>query len=377
MVSEQDNTQKLYTISDLNTDLGKLVNNIENYTNTYVPYLTSVKERHKEITAKLNDIKSKIKSDSDIIITPKVVDVLTFTAEEQNSKVTLGTYGRPIKLTLEYKLVSSNGTEGDWSPYTIGKTITLTNIGDNVKFRNISTIPNDWKQTHTDYHIFDMTGKISASGGIMYLFSKDGSMTTMPEYGCYSMFSGCESLTSAPVLTATKLAHNCYYYMFWYCTSLTSGPDLYAIELADVCCGNMFRDCTSLTRAPALPATKLAMLCYYDMFKNCTSLTVAPKLPATKLAELCYYYMFSGCTSLTVPPDLHATELASGCYAYMFMFCEKLKVKNTTDPSSTVFLRTPSSIPYEISDVFTAMFAGTGGTFTENPTTNSTYSWYN
>lgn len=39
--------------------------------------------------------------------------------------------------------------------------------------------------------------------------------------GCYmSMFKGCASLTTAPVLSATTLAESCYNDMFSYCTSL-------------------------------------------------------------------------------------------------------------------------------------------------------------
>ena len=35
----------------------------------------------------------------------------------------------------------------------------------------------------------------------------------------------------------------------------------------------MFYGCTSLTTAPSLPATKLAHYCYNQMFYGCTSLT--------------------------------------------------------------------------------------------------------
>jgi hypothetical protein len=34
------------------------------------------------------------------------------------------------------------------------------------------------------------------------------------------MFSGCTSLTTAPVLPATTLVNTCYYHMFYGCTNL-------------------------------------------------------------------------------------------------------------------------------------------------------------
>ena len=146
-------------------------------------------------------------------------------------------------------------------------------------------------------------------------------------YECYTrMFSGCTSLTTAPVLPARTLAAYCYENMFSGCTSLTTAPELSATALADYCYERMFDGCTSLTTAPTvLPARTLAAYCYENMFSGCTSLTTAPVLPATILANGCYSYMFSGCTSLTTAPTLPATILATYCYRNMFGGCSKLK----------------------------------------------------
>ena len=43
---------------------------------------------------------------------------------------------------------------------------------------------------------------------------------SVEQEGCYSMFSGCSSLTTAPELPATKLASGCYSYMFKGCSNL-------------------------------------------------------------------------------------------------------------------------------------------------------------
>ena len=125
-------------------------------------------------------------------------------------------------------------------------------------------------------------------------------------------------------LPATTLANNCYFNMFTGCSSLTTAPVLPATTLAQSCYNYMFQGCTSLTTAPVLPATTLVSNCYRSMFEGCTSLTTAPELPATTLADYCYNYMFNGCTSLTTAPVLPATTLTNNCYNDMFYNCTGL-----------------------------------------------------
>ena len=216
-----------------------------------------------------------------------------------------------------------------------------------------------------------------------HMFAGCTNLTTAPSLpattlanSCYSgMFYGCTNLTTAPVLPATKLVYSCYSYMFDGCTNLTTAPVLPATTLAESCYSYMFDGCTSLTSAPALPATTLANDCYSGMFKGCTSLTTAPALPATTLAYSCYSYMFMGCTNLTTAPALPATTLASSCYYYMFRGCTKLKLSTTQTTEYKTPWRIPSSgtISSEANDWNTDMLANTGGTFTGNPSINTTY----
>ena len=77
----------------------------------------------------------------------------------------------------------------------------------------------------------------------------------------------------------------------------------------------MFSGCTSLTTAPELPATTLAHRCYNSMFYGCTSLTTAPELPATTLANYCYIYMFHRCTKLNYIKMLATDISATSCLA--------------------------------------------------------------
>lgn len=158
---------------------------------------------------------------------------------------------------------------------------------------------------------------------------------------CYmQMFLDCTSLTVAPALPATTLAHGVYQNMFKGCTSLVNAPTLPATDLTggDQCYTAMFKGCTSLAIAPALPATTLDSYCYMEMFSGCTSLVNAPELPATTLAEDCYHRMFEGCTSLKKAPVLPAATIISQTYGGMFDGCTSLNyvkclATNITDTS--------------------------------------------
>lgn len=158
-------------------------------------------------------------------------------------------------------------------------------------------------------------------------------------------------------------------------SSEDAAPALPATTLAECCYRYMFYGCTSLTTAPELPATTLASSCYASMFYDCTSLTQAPELPATTLADDCYDGMFYGCTSLTQAPVLPATTLADFCYSYMFYYCTSLKISATQSSEYPTAWRIPSS--GTISSAPTSwnedMLSGTGGTFTGDPTINTTH----
>lgn len=86
----------------------------------------------------------------------------------------------------------------------------------------------------------------------------------------------------------------------------------------------MFSGCNNLTGAPILSTTTLRVECYAYMFRDCISLVNAPSLPASTLTTGCYKGMFWGCDSMTTAPDLLATNLYSSCYETMFMGCDNL-----------------------------------------------------
>ena len=207
---------------------------------------------------------------------------LTLTAASAGSTVTLNKKGLPTVSGLQYRV----GTSGDWSPYTVGTSLTLAAVGDAVQFRNTQ---DTLSSTTSQYVKFAMTGSVAASGNIMSMLNW---REDCPQYCFAIMFSGCTALTQAPALPATTLTINCYYYMF--------------------------NGCSSLTQAPALPATTLTSGCYYYMFSGCTALTeIEVSLSAWK--ETCTSYWLANVSEVgtfikpaALPEEYGADRIPTG-----------------------------------------------------------------
>ena len=220
-----------------------------------------------------------------------------------------------------------------------------------------------------------LSARAACSGNIQTLLEYSNPPTTLVAICYYNMFKGCTGLTAAPALPATTLADSCYSNMFYGCTNLAAAPELPATTLANGCYSQMFDGCTGLTAAPALPATTLADSCYFYMFYGCSNLAAAPELPATTLANYCYSNMFRNCTGLTAAPELPATILAKGCYTYLFSGCRSLKISSTKSTEYPTDWRIPSSGTISTTEQGwnSYMLQNTGGTFTSDPSINTTY----
>ena len=264
---------------------------------------------------------------------------LCFTANTANSTVQLTKTWTPTSVTLE---TSTNWTS--WSSYTIGDTITLTNIWDKVYFRNKSETDTWFSTGYSDRYRFVMSGSISSSGDVTSLLNKNGTLT-LSDFCFYSLFREC-SLTTSPELPATTLAQSCYWGMFVLCAWLTTSPEL--------------------------PATTLAAYCYSNMFVG-SGVSTAPELPATTLAAYCYYSMFQR-TPLTILPKLPATTLPQACYAYMFQQCSNIKLSTTQTWDYQTAYRIPTTWTGSAwSYGLDGMFTSTWWTFTGTPSINTTY----
>ena len=174
----------------------------------------------------------------------KAIKALTFKAGSANSTISLDAVGTPTSIDIEY---STDGG-ATFSPYTVGTTITLSNVNDEVLFRAGSTGNTALADDSSNYHKFTMSGSISIEDDISYLLNKNGvpETTALADYAFYGLFNGCSALQNAPELPWTTMGEGCY--------------------------GHMFEGCTSITTAPALPATTLATGCYNEMFYGCSSL---------------------------------------------------------------------------------------------------------
>lgn len=189
---------------------------------------------------------------------------LNFTANEANSTVSLGKSGT---LDTSYEYSTDNVT---WTPYNIGDTITLANVGDKVYFRGDNK---DVVFGRLNYMNFVILGSVVGDGNIMSILDPTMQLDTAPTYCFTNLFSICHGLIKAPKLPAINLSPYCYRYMFQNCINLTEAPELPATTLSDSCYQYMFQGCTSLTTVPALTATTLENRSYMGMFRTCRSLT--------------------------------------------------------------------------------------------------------
>ena len=252
-----------------------------------------------------------------------------------------------------YRYKKTSGGGGDY-------TDCLTFTGETSEFTLKATYKEwdgtlEWSTDHTNWTTLTGTEAMQSVGKKLYLRGKGNTKFMTSQGICWrlSAKAGCSG--------------NIQTLLDWE-SPPTSIPTSY-------CYNRMFYGCTNLTTAPALPATTLASNCYSYMFDNCRSLTTAPALPATTLASYCYNGMFNGCTNLTTAPALPATTLAQGCYYYMFRGCTKLKLSTTQTTEYKTPWRIPSSgtILSEQSNWSTYMLTDTGGTFTGDPSINTTY----
>ena len=203
-----------------------------------------------------------------------------------------------------------------------------------------------------------------------------------------SMFSGCTSLTTAPVLDFSNFdtssvgsMNRMFYGMFFGCSSLTTAPvlDLSNFDTSIVMAMNymfnsMFSGCSSLTKAPDLDLSywdtsyvKGMNSMFYSMFSGCSSLTTAPVLDLSNFFDTpivedmgnMFDSMFYGCSSLTTGPvldlsnwDTSSVAYMNGMFFSMFSGCTSLTTAPVLSPNFDT-----SSVT-NMSNMFNSMFYG-------------------
>lgn len=151
------------------------------------------------------------------------------------------------RTTVDFEYKSSNDITGKWTDYEYGNYIhsfipqairRKTNYPFADTSSPVSTSP-------TDY--IYLSGSFDVSGNIMSLINTCGTSDEINgEYAFYKLFAGCEDMTTAPLLPATKLSAHCYEKMFEGCKALVNAPYLPAPVLADFCYKDMFSGCINL-----------------------------------------------------------------------------------------------------------------------------------
>lgn len=159
--------------------------------------------------------------------------------------------------------------EGEWVSASNPTTISL-NAGDAVRFKG---------------NVSDANGMFSGNtiqsdvyGNIMSLKYGDNFANATDIFASQQMFRDYTGLKNSNrlVLPAIKLSTGCYNSMFYGCSSLITAPVLAATTLRDGCYRFMFQGCTSLTTAPELKVTTISSFgrtnTYESMFIGCTNL---------------------------------------------------------------------------------------------------------
>lgn len=168
-----------------------------------------------------------------------VLPNLCFTANTANSTVQLTKNGSPTSVTLETTTDWLN-----WTTYTIGDTITLSNVWDKVYRRNTSETDTGFSLSSADYYKFVTTWSLACSWDVNYLLNKT-STTTVSDYCFIGLFQESD-ITTPPAIPATTLGQYCYQQMFASCASLEALPSFPALSYPKRACYSMFNGCSKI-----------------------------------------------------------------------------------------------------------------------------------
>lgn len=220
-----------------------------------------------------------------------VPDYLCFTAKAANSTVRMVQTGTPT-LVADYEYSSD---AENWTVYTVGTTLTLSNIGDKIFMRG-----NNTKVTESGnvYKQIKCLGDIKLSGDIRSLLSKQNfdSIDTLADYAFQNLFYGDINVGNTGIsdakdlkLAAKTIGHNTYCNLFKRCYNMVYGPASIDAEnfTAQDSCSQMFQNCTSLVESPILKGNILNTGSYYAMFDGCSVLNKITTYVNSVTADLC------------------------------------------------------------------------------------------
>ena len=262
---------------------------------------------------------------------------LCFTAEEPNSTVSLMAKDSAPVVDL---MTSRDGDT--WSPYTVGNTITLSNVGDFVQFK-AGPGGNQAMGTSSDgYNYFSMTGKVAASGNLVSLLDETCTMNEIVAPGAFRrIFFECMSLVKAPEIPFTKLSDYCFKEAFQK-VSITETPMVQATVYGVRACDNMFSWNTKLTKLNFTDKPiSISDNSFKGFFYNVASLVDVPEAirvstPSTSSFDALYQF----CSSIKIPTSFYVNELPSSLFYNTYTGCSSLSqpikiymIDNTSVPT--------------------------------------------
>lgn len=194
----------------------------------------------------------------------------------------------------EYRI----GEDGEWTAFVFGSSKSVT-LPANTKLYLRGT---DWVRKGASSVTISPSLNVSLGGCIMSLidYKNIDSLTTIPNYAFYYFFSNKALRADFNFGNVTRIGDYGCYGMFAGCTSLTTAPDMSNItSIGNHGCREMFLNCKSLTTAPDMSkVTSIGNYGCYGMFNGC-SLSTAPDMSnVTSIDNQGCSFMFSGCTKL-------------------------------------------------------------------------------
>lgn len=203
---------------------------------------------------------------------------------------------------------------------------------------------------------------------------------------CSYMFQNCTVLTS---ITAWLFNHvrtmnaQAYIYMFSN-VGVDSIPDYFFASFSEITFANTTNGVFGVERIfsgakiTTIPAyifrdVNSGIAVYGGVFRGLTTLTTIQDGAfdrVTTLREKEFVYAFADDTALTKPISMPNATYASLACSYMYNGCKNIKMSATKTGNYTNEWKIEGSAA---TDSFTGFFTGTGGTYTDAPTINTTY----
>lgn len=263
---------------------------------------------------------------------------MKLTALEAGSTVSITANGTPSSVDLRFKL-----NNGSLSTYTIGDTITLTNVGDYVLFTAGPNGNSTFSTGTSNYYQFSITGSVSTQNTIAYLLDDragKGSGISLPNYAFLRLFyNNDQPITNLDMSNVTTIGQKSAWGMCRGCTSLESVDLSSLTTIGTQGLRISFDECSSLTSIDVSSVTSVSgeqgLYCFVKacsslqsldlgnlesangsesmtaIARNCTSLKSVNLKKLSSVGTNGLNQAFDGCTALEVVDFSEATDVPS------------------------------------------------------------------